>query len=129
MIFHFPGISVLILQRHGCEYELQFGLLFANFLKANGFHIKYDVLDSLLIAEMGTAAYYETVEKESDFVIIIFSDNPGMVILLCFFFLYRIHTDTVKLALLKPGYINILTNQMHSICWTDQSEGRYSGLV
>ena len=75
----------MILQRHGCEYELQFGLLFANFLKANGFDIKYDVLDSLLIAEMGTAAYYEMVEKESDIIIIIFSDNPGLFFQVCLY--------------------------------------------
>ena len=87
MIFHLPDTSVMILQKHGCKYELQLGLFFANFLKIKGFNINYDVLDSLLIAEMGTAAYYERVEKESDIVIMIFSDNPGMNFMPCFFLL------------------------------------------
>ncbi|XP_065058452.1 uncharacterized protein LOC135686194 [Rhopilema esculentum] len=68
------AISVMLLHGAGCEYLKELVLIFASFLNANGFNVRLDLLETNLMAHMNTASYYESVERESDYVIIICSD-------------------------------------------------------
>lgn len=67
----------MLIHSGGCQYLIELVLTFACILNRNGFKVKLDLLENTLIREMGPASYYENSKKESDFVIIIFSDAAG----------------------------------------------------
>ena len=79
-IFICLAISVMLLHGAGCEYLKELVLIFASFLNANGFNVRLDLLETNLVAQMSTASYYESVERESDYVIIICSDVSGVTL-------------------------------------------------
>ena len=68
----------MLVHSSGCEYSKEFVLLFANLLNSNGVTVKLDLLEVQKTAEIGAAAYFEETERESDYVIVVCTEDIGM---------------------------------------------------